>query len=311
MVVVVITLCAISCVEAEKAEQAVAAEPVEATVAEVAAKAVATDVAKADMLEVITEDATAAVVEVVAEKAVEAVAVPEKAEVVEKSTDLATVQQQVGYSIGTQIGNDFRRNEFDIDSDSFIRGFTDAFSGKELVLSEEKIAEVLAAFRLRMQATQKKKVEDMAKTGMAFLEENKKKEGVVALSSGLQYKVLRAGTGATPKASDTVSTNYRGTLVDGTEFDSSYKRGKPADFPVKGVIKGWTEALQLMKVGAKWELYIPPSIAYGQRGSRTIPPNATLIFELELLDIKAPKQAASPKVKPVTIPNFKVPPIPK
>lgn len=295
MVVVVITLCAISCVEAEKAEQAVAAEPVEAAVAEVAAEAVAADVAKADMVEVITEDALAAVVEVV----------PEKAEVVEKSTDLATVQQQVGYSIGTQIGNDFRRNEFDIDSDSFIRGFSDAFSGGELVLSEEKITEVLAAFRLRMQATQKKKVEDQAKTGVAFLEENKKKEGVVALSSGLQYKVLRAGTGATPKASDTVSTNYRGTLVDGTEFDSSYKHGKPAEFPVSRVIPGWTEALQLMKVGAKWELYIPPSIAYGQRGGRTIPPNATLIFELELLEIKeAPKPMAAP-------PNFKVPPIPK
>lgn len=297
MVVVVITLCAISCVEAEKAEQAVAAEPVEAavaevaveaTVAEVAAEAVATDVAEADMVEVITEDATAAVVEVVPE-----------------SGDLATVQQQVGYSVGADLGGNFRRNEFDIDYDSFIRGFTDAFSGRDLVLSKEKITEVLAAFRLRMQAAQKKKTEEMAKAGMAFLEENKKKEGIVALPSGLQYKVIRVGTGATPKASDTVSTNYRGTLVDGTEFDSSYKRGKPAEFPVKGVIKGWTEALQLMKVGAKWELYLPPSIAYGQRGSRTIPPNATLIFEIELLDIKeAPKPVvAPPRVKPVTIPK--------
>jgi len=125
------------------------------------------------------------------------------------------------------------------------------------------------------------------KEGEVFLAENKKKKGVITLPSGLQYQVIKEGTGKIPKATDTVTTHYRGTLIDGTEFDSSYKRGEPASFPVNGVIKGWTEALQLMKVGSKWQLFIPSNLAYGPQGAgQAIGPNATLIFEIELLSIK-------------------------
>src|SRR5438270_10025397 len=127
-----------------------------------------------------------------------------------------------------------------------------------------------------------------------FLADNKKKEGVKTTESGLQYKVLKEGNGAQPKSSDTVTVNYRGTLTDGTEFDSSYKRGQPATFPVSGVIKGWTEALQMMKAGSKYQLFIPASLAYGEQGRPGIPPNATLIFEVELMDVKSPQSASSP-----------------
>src|SRR5438477_12695973 len=131
------------------------------------------------------------------------------------------------------------------------------------------------------------------KAGTEFLEANKAKEGVVTLPSGLQYKILTEGTGPKPTAADTVSCNYRGTLLDGTEFDSSYKRGQPASFPVAGVIKGWTEALQLMKVGAKYQLFVPANLAYGEQGRPGIPPNSPLIFEVELMDVKAPQAVGS------------------
>jgi FKBP-type peptidyl-prolyl cis-trans isomerase len=145
----------------------------------------------------------------------------------------------------------------------------------------------------QQQAAEKAKAgaENLAK-GTAFLEANKTKEGVVALPSGLQYKVIKEGTGNTPVATDKVKTHYRGRLIDGKEFDSSYKRGKPAEFPVTGVIKGWVEALQLMKEGAKWELYIPANLAYGTRDTPTIPANSTLIFEIELLEIVKPAPPA-------------------
>lgn len=314
MVVVVLTLGAISCVEAEKAELKAVAEPVKEAVTEPVEEAV-TEPVKEVAAEPVEEAAAEPVKEVEAEvieetapaKVVEVL--PENAEVAEKSTDLATVQQQVGYSIGSQIGGDFRRNEFDIDADAFAKGFKDAFSGKELLLNEKEIEDVLDAFKQRLQEAQKEKIEKQAAAGKAFLEENKTKEGVVVLPSGLQYKVIKEGTGATPKATDTVKTNYRGTLIDGTEFDSSDKHGEPATFLVTHVVPGWTEALQLMKVGAKWELYIPSELGYGARGSRTIPPNAALIFEIELLDILPPKPVAPPKApKPVAPPKPAAPP---
>jgi FKBP-type peptidyl-prolyl cis-trans isomerase FklB len=154
------------------------------------------------------------------------------------------------------------------------------------------VQQVMQDFQKKMMAKQMAaREEGLGKNkaeGEKFLADNKKKEGIKTTASGLQYKVITAGTGKTPKATDTVKTHYRGTLINGTEFDSSYKRGEPAEFPVNGVIKGWTEALQLMKEGAKWQLFIPSELAYGERGAgRDIGPNSTLIFDIELISVKA------------------------
>jgi len=160
-----------------------------------------------------------------------------------------------------------------------------------MLMTEEEIRESLSALQKELMEKQAEKTKLMGeknkKEGEAFLAENKKKEGVVTLPSGLQYKVIKEGTGKQPSADATVETNYRGTLIDGTEFDSSYKRGQAATFPVNGVIAGWTEALQLMKEGAKWQLFVPANLAYGERGAgNVIGPNATLIFEVELISVK-------------------------
>ena len=213
-------------------------------------------------------------------------------------SDLKTQKDKASYSIGLDIGRNLKDQSIDVDPKLLAQGVQDAISGKQL-LTDEEIKGVMATFQKEMQAkaaAQTKEIGDKnLKEGKAFLEENKKKKGVVALPSGLQYKIITAGTGKKPKASDTVTTNYKGTLIDGTEFDSSYKRGQPASFPVQGVIPGWTEALQLMPVGSKWQLFVPPNLAYGPRGAgHAIGPNATLIFEVELLSIqdgaKTPKQ---------------------
>ncbi|MFQ5598312.1 MAG: FKBP-type peptidyl-prolyl cis-trans isomerase [Nitrospiria bacterium] len=203
---------------------------------------------------------------------------------------LETQKDKVSYGIGLDIGTSFLRQGLDLDPKVLAAGIADAMTKREPRLSQEEIQKVLAAFqqemRAKAEAGRKEVAEENLKEGESFLAENKNKEGVVTLSSGLQYKVVKKGSGETPKASDTVTTNYRGTLVDGTEFDSSYKRGEPTSFPVNGVIKGWTEALQLMTVGSKWELYVPSDLAYGLRGAgQSIGPNATLIFEIELLSI--------------------------
>ncbi|MBW8036753.1 MAG: FKBP-type peptidyl-prolyl cis-trans isomerase [Planctomycetes bacterium] len=225
----------------------------------------------------------------------------EKDKAEKKSVELKTEQQKAGYAIGIQMGGNFKKGGLDIDLEAFLQGFSDAFSGKDLALNEIEIRQVLQDFDKRMKAAQQKKMEDMAKEGVAFLEENKKKKGVVVLPSGLQYKVIREGTGAIPKKTDIFVANYKGTFIDGTEFDSSYKKGTPLELPVTGVIPGWTEALQLMKIGAKWELYVPFDLAYGPRGRGSIPPNSTLIFEMELLDTKeAPPKVSLP-------PNFQIP----
>ena len=223
--------------------------------------------------------------------------------IAEKTEILKTDLEKVSYIIGTQIVGNLKSQEVEVDLDSLIMGLRDAMEGRPLALSQSVMKQVYSRFQQQMRAKlaakraeEKKKRDEEAKknlaAGTAFLEANKAKEGVKVLPSGLQYKVITEGTGNTPTADDKVKTNYRGTLIDGTEFDSSYKRNRPAEFAVTKVIKGWTEALQLMKEGAKWELYIPTNLAYGQRGTPNIPPNSTLIFEIELLEIVKPAEPA-------------------
>lgn len=204
---------------------------------------------------------------------------------------LKTDKDKVSYSIGLDIGTNFKRQSVDLDSKALAAGIADGLSGGKPLLTEDEVRKVLAQFQQQMAAKAQQAAQQLAeknqKAGEAFLAENKKKKGVITLPSGLQYQVIKAGTGKIPKATDTVTTHYRGTLIDGTEFDSSYTRGEPASFQVNGVIKGWTEALQLMKVGSKWQLFIPSNLAYGPQGAgQVIGPNATLIFEIELLSIK-------------------------
>jgi FKBP-type peptidyl-prolyl cis-trans isomerase FklB len=204
---------------------------------------------------------------------------------------LTTEKDKVSYIIGTDIAKNLKKQGIDIDPELLFKGLKDAFTDQKLLLSDEEIQQVMSAFQQEMMAKQSKKAGELAeknqKEGDAFLAANKKKDSVVTLPSGLQYKVIVEGKGKIPALYDTVTTNYRGTLIDGTEFDNSYKRGEPATFPVSGVIPGWTEALQHMKVGSKWQLFVPSNLAYGERGAgQTIGPNATLIFEVELLSIK-------------------------
>lgn len=193
--------------------------------------------------------------------------------------------QKLSYVFGSQIGQSMKAQKMEIDLEFFVKAINDALEGNEPALTKEEEKKVMDDYRTKMIAKQKIEAEANQALSKVFLTENKAKEGVVELPSGLQYKVIKEGIGATPTASDKVKTHYRGTLTDGEEFDSSYKRGTPAEFGVTGVIKGWTEALQLMKEGAKWELYIPADLAYGPQGRPGIPPNSTLIFELELLEV--------------------------
>jgi FKBP-type peptidyl-prolyl cis-trans isomerase FklB len=197
----------------------------------------------------------------------------------------------LGMNIGTSLGNTLKTQSVEVDWNLVSQGLKDSTGGGKTRLTEEEEKAVLTEVQNEVrkeQAEKAKAASDKNKTeGEAFLAANKSKDGVVALPSGLQYKILTAGTGPKPAASDSVVCNYRGTLIDGKEFDSSAKHGKPATFPVNGVIKGWTEALQLMPVGSKWQLFIPSSLAYGERGAGAeIGPNATLIFDVELLSIQ-------------------------
>jgi len=197
----------------------------------------------------------------------------------------------LGMSIGSQIAPNLKKEAVEVDSNLVSQGLKDALAGTKTRMTEEEAKAVLNAVQADVRKQQQEKAQQAGaanKTeGDAFLAANKSKEGVVTLPSGLEYKILTAGTGPKPTASDSVTCNYRGTLISGTEFDSSYKRGQPATFGVGQVIKGWTEALQLMPVGSKWQLFIPSSLAYGDRGAGAdIGPNATLIFEVELLSIQ-------------------------
>jgi len=199
-------------------------------------------------------------------------------------------QEKISYAIGMNIATNMMQQKIDVDADQLAAGLTAVLKGDKTVLTDEEMEQLLTAFQQEMQM---KKMAEMAaeaakneKLGQAYLEKNGKLDEVVTLDSGLQYKVIKAGEGASPQVDSKVQVHYRGTLLDGTEFDSSYKRGAPATFPVGGVIAGWTEALQLMKEGAKWQLVVPAKLAYAERGAPPmIPPNATLIFDVELLKI--------------------------
>ena len=215
--------------------------------------------------------------------------------------DLKTEDDNISYSLGFSMGSRFIRDGLDINLEIFQEGVKDGFTGSKQILNEEEVQKTMMALQQKMmakrQAEHMKEMEERKNLGEAnkekgekFLEENKAKEGVITLESGLQYKILKKGTGASPKATDTVKCHYKGTTIDGEEFDSSYKRGEPATFALNKVIKGWTEGLQLMKEGGKWEFFIPPELAYGAMGSGPqIGPNEVLIFEVELLGIEKPK----------------------
>ena len=211
--------------------------------------------------------------------------------------ELKDDQAKLSYAIGQSLGNNFKAQSIDVDPEALARGLKDAVTGAKPLLTDEQMREVMLAFQagqrqrqmeaMKNQADQAKKAGDKVKAdGEAFLAENKKKPGVVTLPSGLQYKVVKEGTGKIPKATDKIKAHYRGTLIDGTEFDSSYKGGKPLDIDVNGVIPGWTEALMRMKVGSKWQLFIPSELAYGPNPpGPPIQPNSALLFDIELIGI--------------------------
>ncbi|MBP1595420.1 MAG: FKBP-type peptidyl-prolyl cis-trans isomerase [Acidobacteria bacterium] len=207
---------------------------------------------------------------------------------------LKSQKEKLSYALGMDLGNQLKKQSIEIEPALFSQGFKDAVSGGKAMMTEAEVRAVIAELQGQLQAKQVEATKVLAeknkKEGEAFLAQNKAKEGIVALPSGLQYKILTAGAGNKPALEDTVVCHYKGTLIDGTEFDSSYKRNQPATFAVKGVIKGWTEALQLMAVGSKWQLFIPASLAYGEsaRGN-VIGPNSTLLFEVELISIQGKK----------------------
>ncbi len=219
----------------------------------------------------------------VAEEAAKTTAPPAE---VRSASDLKTPQQKASYSVGVSMGRNFKSQSMEIELGALLRGIQDGMGSGSTLLSDVDMRAVLQALQAELMAKRSTAGDRNKKRGEDFLAANKAKPGVVTLPSGLQYKVLQEGSGPMPKASDSVTTHYRGTFLDGTEFDSSYGRGEPAQFRVGGVIAGWTEALQLMSVGSKWQLFVPSNLAYRDRGSPPkIGPNETLIFEVELLSI--------------------------
>jgi len=209
----------------------------------------------------------------------------------EEKLELKNRKDKESYSLGYQFGQYVKSQGVDINLEVYTSGIKDALGDKDSLMSKEEIRATIKDLQQRVKAEGQKEMKEKAarnlEEGKRFLAENQKKEGIKTLPSGLQYKVLAEGSGKTPQATDAVTVNYRGTLIDGTEFDSSYKRGQPATFKVNGVIRGWTEALQLMKEGSKWQLFVPPDLAYRERGAgRNIPPNSALIFEVELISVQ-------------------------
>jgi FKBP-type peptidyl-prolyl cis-trans isomerase FklB len=213
---------------------------------------------------------------------------------------LETAKDKQSYAIGLNVGKSLHRDDIDVDPKIVLQGLQDAMSDGKVLLTDDQIKAVMTDLQSQVRQKQEAKRQAMAesnkKDGAAFLAANATKTGVVTLPSGLQYKILTPGTGPKPTATDSVVCNYRGTLLDNTEFDSSYKRGQPMTFPVSGVIKGWTEALQLMPVGSKWQLFVPSDLAYGERAQGPGGPNATLVFEVELMSIQ-------PKTPPAATPD--------
>lgn len=209
----------------------------------------------------------------------------------EQAIEMKTMMDSVSYIIGIDIARNLQKNKLEVIPDLLSKGLKDHFSGAPSLVSDEQMQNLMGRFQQIMMAKQQQMAREMAeknkKEGEAFLAQNKTKEGVITTASGLQYKIIIKGNGKIPTAQDTVVAHYKGTLVDGTEFDNSFKRNEPATFPVTGVIKGWQEALQLMPVGSKWEIYIPSELGYGEQGAgQAIPPGAALIFEIELISIK-------------------------
>lgn len=224
---------------------------------------------------------------------------------------LKTEKDKHSYAIGVNVGKGLSQNlkqsGVDIDPAVLVRGIKDVLAGDKQSMTDQEAQDTLKALQADMRKTQDEKAKELAdankKEGDEFLAANKAKEGVTTLPDGLQYKILQEGTGPKPTASDSVTVNYRGSLLNGTEFDSSYKRGQPATFQVGQIIKGWTEALELMPVGSKWQLFIPSDLAYGARGAgRDIGPNASLVFEVELLSIQPKPAAPAPAAAPATTP---------
>jgi len=215
---------------------------------------------------------------------------------------LATDKDKVSYSMGVDMGRNLQKQGIDINPDVLVQGVKDGIAGGTLKMTDEEMQSTMTAFiqtvRAKLQAKEQAAGADNKSKGEAYLEANKKKDGWKVTPSGLQYKVLVTGTGDKPKATDTVITQYRGTTIDGNEFDSSYKRNEPAEFPVNAVIPGWTEALQMMPVGSKWQLAIPSGLAYGENAPPQIGPNSVLLFDVELVGIKKPDASASPAATP-------------
>lgn len=203
------------------------------------------------------------------------------------SSPFDSLEQKASYGIGRQLGDQLAKAPFaGFDGQAALAGFSDAIAGKDLQVTAEQINEAFREIQSRMQAAEAENAKQFAAQGEAYLAENAKRDGVTVTESGLQYEVITEGSGAKPGHTDTVRTHYHGTLIDGTVFDSSVQRGEPAEFPVNGVIAGWTEALQLMPTGSKWRLHIPYQLAYGERGAGgAIGPYSALVFEVELLDI--------------------------
>lgn len=212
----------------------------------------------------------------------------------DQGAQLKDKKDKISYSIGVDVGKSILKQKIDINPESFLLGFKDGQADKSTLMTEDEIRQTLMALQTEMLEKQKAEMKDVAAKNLAagqkFLEDNKKKKDIVTLPSGLEYRIIKDGKGESPKATDVVTTHYRGKLIDGTEFDSSYNRGEPVKFAVNGVIPGWTEALQLMKPGAKWELFIPSKLAYGEHGvGQIIGPNSALIFEVELLSVEKPE----------------------
>lgn len=200
--------------------------------------------------------------------------------------NLSTDETRVSYGIGRQLGGQLRDNPPPgVSLEAIVAGLTDAFNGADSRVSEADLSASFQVIREVMQAQAAAKAEAAAAAGKQFLADNAKRDGIVTLDSGLQYEALNTGEGAKPSREDQVRVHYHGTLIDGTVFDSSYDRGQPAEFPVGGVIAGWTEALQLMSAGSKWRLYVPSELAYGAQGVGSIPPHSVLVFDVELLDV--------------------------
>ncbi len=217
-----------------------------------------------------------------------------------QGTQLKDKKDKISYSIGVDVGKSIQKQKIDINPEPFMAGFKDGQADKPTLMTDEEIRQTLMALQTEMLEKQKTDMKEAATKNLAegqkFLDDNKKKKDIVTTASGLQYRIIKEGKGDSPKATDVVTTHYRGKLINGKEFDNSYNRGEPVKFAVNGVIPGWTEALQLMKPGAKWELFIPSKLAYGENGvGQIIGPNSALVFEVELLTVEKGDKAKTEK----------------